>query len=236
LNGDSLKITRDLQNYFFILYKLAELGALDRTIKLSTKFLAEKLNLSQQTVSRHLIDLERKGWIKRTATREGSLIRLTELGDSQLRAVRSALNSIFERKQPLSIIIEGAVFSGLGEGAYYVTRKPYREQFIKKLKFDPYPGTLNLKLTSPYDTRLRKELEAQPGIEIAGFKNENRTYGPVKCFPARINGKEKGAVILALRTHYDSSVIEIIAPRYLRKALKLKDGNKVKLEVFLEQS
>jgi len=234
LNGDDLKITRDLQNYFFVLYKLAELGALDRTVKISTNFLAEKLNLSQQTVSRYLIDLERKGWIKRTATREGSLIRLTELGDSQLRAVRSALNSIFERKRPLSIIIEGAVFTGLGEGAYYVTRKPYREQFIKKLGFDPYPGTLNLKLTSPYDAQLRRELEAYQGIEIAGFKNKNRTYGPVKCFPARINGKEKGAVVLALRTHYDSSVIEVIAPRCLRKVLKLRDGNKVKVEVFLE--
>jgi len=134
------------------------------------------------------------------------------------------------------MVIEGIVFSGLGEGAYYVTRKPYREQFIKKLGFDPYPGTLNLRITSEYDAQLRKELEEHPGIEIQGFKNENRTYGSVKCFPARINGREKGAVILALRTHYDSSVIEIIAPRYLRKVFRLKDGNKVKVEVFLEHS
>jgi len=209
------------------------LGAREKTVRLSTKFLAEKLNLSQQTVSRYLISLERKGWIKRTATREGSLIRLTELGDSQLRAVRSALNLVFERKRPLSIVIEGIVFSGLGEGAYYVTREPYRRQFIEKLGFDPYPGTLNLKLTSWYDINLRRELEERPGIEISGFKNEDRTYGPVKCFHARINGKEEGAVILALRSHYDSSVIEIIAPRYLRNILKLKDGNKVKVEVSL---
>jgi len=192
------------------------------------------MGLSQQTVSRYLIDLERKGWIKRAVTREGSLIRLTDLGDLQLRAVRSALNSLFERKEPSSIVIEGTVFSGLGEGAYYVTRKPYREQFVKKLGFDPYPGTLNLKLTSEYDIQLRRDLEARDGIEIQGFKNEDRTYGPVKCFPACINGKEKGAVVLALRTHYNSSVIEIIAPCSLRKALKLRDGNKVKVEVFLE--
>ena len=233
---DYLKVTKDLQDYFFILCKLAELGALEKTVKISTKFLADKLSLSQQTVSRHLINLERKGWIKRTATREGSLIRLTELGELQLRAVRSILNSIFEKKKPLSIIIEGTVFSGLGEGAYYVTRKPYREQFIKKLGFDPYPGTLNLKLTSLYDIQLRRELEERLGIEIPGFKNENRTYGPVKCFHARINGKEKGAVVLALRTHYDKSVIEIIAPHYLRDALKLRDGKKVKLEIFPEHS
>ncbi|HIE19351.1 TPA: DUF120 domain-containing protein, partial [Candidatus Bathyarchaeota archaeon] len=33
---------------------------------------------------------------------------------------------------------------------------------------------------------------------------------------------------------YDSSVIEIIASHCLRSTLKLKDGNKVKIEVFLE--
>ncbi|KYH42469.1 MAG: Transcriptional regulator of a riboflavin/FAD biosynthetic operon (rfk) [Candidatus Bathyarchaeota archaeon B63] len=231
----SLEITKDLRSYFFILYKLAELGARDRTVKLSTGFIAEKLNLSQQTVSRQLIELERKGWIRRTAAREGSLIRLTEAGEAQLRAVHSALDALFEEKRPISIMIEGVVFSGLGEGAYYITRKRYREQFIEKLGFDPYPGTLNLKLVSEYDIQMRRELDARPGVDIEGFRDENRTYGPVKCFPARINGREDGEVVLALRTHYNSSVIEIISPHYLRGALKLKDGNKVKVEVFLRE-
>jgi len=230
---NNLKITKTLQDYFFVLYVLAELGAREKTVKLSTKFLAEKLDLSQQTISRYLISLERIGWIRRTATREGSFIRITDLGDLQLRKVRAALNFIFERK-PSPIIIEGTVFSGLGEGAYYVTREPYRKQFIEKLGFDPYPGTLNLKLTSEYDIQMRRELEVRSGIEIHGFSNADRTYGPVKCFLARVNGKEKGAVILALRTHYDSSVIEVIAPKHLRNVLGLKDGNRVRVEVFLE--
>jgi CTP-dependent riboflavin kinase len=42
----------------------------------------------------------------------------------------------------------------------------------------------------------------------------------------------KGAVLFALRTHYNSSVLEIIAPTFLRSNLKLKDGNKVKVEIF----
>ena len=212
---------------------LAELGALKRTIRISTKFLAEKLGVSQQTVSRYLIDLERIGWIKRVAKHDGSLIRLTDLGDSQLRTVRLALNSLYEEREPSSIIIEGKVFSGLGEGAYYVRHKRYREQFIKKLGFDPYPGTLNLRLTSEYDIQLRRELEMRDGIEIRGFKDENRTFGAGKCFHALIDGKERGAVVLAFRSHYDSSVIEVIAPKCLGRALKLKDGNRVKVEVFL---
>jgi len=50
-----------------------------------------------------------------------------------------------------------------------------------------------------------------------------------------INNREEGALVMALRTHYDRSVIELIAPTYLRSRLKLKDGNKVKVEVYLRK-
>jgi riboflavin kinase len=143
------------------------------------------------------------------------------------------LHLIFESKYPPSITLEGTLFSGLGEGAYYVTKEGYRKQFIEKLGFDPYPGTLNLKLTSEYDINSMSELEAYPAIELEGFKNETRTFGPVKCYPAIINNREKGAVIYALRSHYDSSVLEIISQAYLRSRLKLKDGNKVKVEILI---
>jgi len=76
------------------------------------------------------------------------------------------------------------------------------------------------------------ELESYPAIEIQGFKSETRSFGAVKCYPAVINNKIKGTVVAALRSHYNSSVIEIIAPYYLRGKLKLKDGHKVKVEIF----
>jgi CTP-dependent riboflavin kinase len=47
-----------------------------------------------------------------------------------------------------------------------------------------------------------------------------------------MDNKVKGAIITALRSHYDASVIEIIASVNLRKHLKLKDGHKVKVEVL----
>jgi CTP-dependent riboflavin kinase len=43
-------------------------------------------------------------------------------------------------------------------------------------------------------------------------------------------------LVTALRSHYDASVLEIIAPSCLRKALCLKDGNKVKIEVYTQPS
>jgi riboflavin kinase len=218
--------------HLFTLLKLAEMGAHKRTAKISTEFLAQKMEISQQTASRYLIELETEGWIQKTTTPEGSLIRISEAGIQELQKLYTNLRLLIEAAYPPSITLEGAVFTGLGEGAYYITKEHYRKQFIEKLGFDPYPGTLNLKLTTEYDMKTRTELEAYPAVEIQGFKNEDRTFGLVKCYPAKIDNKIKGALILALRSHYDRSVLELIAPVNLRKHLNLKDGNKVKAEIL----
>ena len=215
-----------------MLVKLAEMGAHRRTSKISTEYLAEKLGTSQQTASRYLIELERQGWINRSTTPEGCLIRINERGMNKLEKLSSSLRLLTEAAYPPSITLEGVVFTGLGEGAYYISNEVYRKQFIEKLGFDPYPGTLNIKLTSDYDIDSRKELEAYPAIEIEGFKNADRTFGLVKCYPVMIENKVKGALILALRSHYDVTVLEIIAPVCLRKHLNLKDGHKLKVEVM----
>jgi riboflavin kinase len=215
------------------LLKLAEIGAHKRTAKISTEYLAEKLEISQQTASRYLIELERNGWIQRTITPEGSLIRIADKGTSELKKLYSNLRFLIETAYPPSVTLEGTVFTGLGEGAYYISKEPYKKQFIEKLGFTPYPGTLNLKLTTEYDLKTRTELEAYPAIEIQGFKNEDRTFGVVKCYPTTIGNKVKGALIFALRSHYDNSVVEVIAPVCLRKHLNLKDGYKVKVEINL---
>jgi len=219
-------------HHLYTLLKLAEMGAHRRTAKISTEYLAEKMGISQQTASRYLIELERKGWIQRTITPEGSLIKIDDKGTKELQKLHSNLRFLIETAYPPSVTLEGTVFTGLGEGAYYISKEYYKKQFIEKLGFDPYPGTLNLKLTTEYDLKTRTELEAYPAIEIQGFKNEDRTFGLVKCYPATINNKVKGALISALRSHYDISVLEIIAPNCLRKQLNLRDGYKVKVEVF----
>lgn len=218
--------------HLFTLLKIAEMGAYKRTAKISTEYLAEKLGASQQTASRYLIELEQKGWIKRTITHEGCLIKIDHAGTAELQKLYSNLKLLMEAKYPPSVTLEGTVFTGLGEGAYYITKDHYRKQFLEKLGFDPYPGTLNLKLTSDYDIKTRAELEAYPAVEVEGFRNEDRTFGLVKCYPVMIENKIKGALISALRSHYDVSVLEIIAPVCLRKNLSLKDGHKVKVEVL----
>ena len=218
--------------HLYALYKLAELGASRRTVKVSTEYFADKMSLSQQTASRYLIQLEKKGWIKRSITPDGCLVKVTDPGQQELQQLYSNLRLIFEAAYPPSVTLEGILFSGLGEGAYYVSKEPYRKQFMEKLGFDPYPGTLNIKLTTDYDIKTRSEIESYPAIELKGFQNETRSFGGAKCYPAIINNKVKGAILTAMRTHYDASVIEIIAPICIRTHLKLKDGQKVKVEVL----
>ena len=219
-----------------MLLKLAEMGAYQRIAKISTEYLAEKLGISQQTASRYLIELERKGWIQRNITPDGSLIKIDEQGVRELLKLYSSLKQVIETAFPPSVTLEGTLFTGLGEGAYYIAKDVYRKQFTAKLGFEPYPGTLNLKLNSDYDIKTRMELDAYPAIEIEGFKNEDRTFGLVRCYPAIIDNKIKGALITAMRSHYDVSVLEIIASVCLRKQLNLKDGVKVKIEVFTSPS
>ncbi len=217
-----------------MLLKLAEMGAYRRVAKISTEFLAKKLGISQQTASRYLIELQRKGWIERKITPEGSLIKLEEQGALELQKLYSNLKLLLEKTYPPSVTLEGTVFTGLGEGAYYISKENYRKQIDEKLGFEPYPGTLNLKLATDYDIKTRMELEAYPAVEIKGFQNEDRSFGLVKCYPAIVGNKVKGALVTALRSHYDVSVLEIIAPSCLRKQLNLKDGNKVKVEVYTQ--
>lgn len=222
--------------HLYMLLKLAEMGAYKRTAKISTEYLAKKLGISQQTASRYFIELEREGWIQRNITPDGSLIKIEDQGIKELQKLYLGLKVLMEKSYPPSVTLEGTVFTGLGEGAYYVTKEHYRHQIVEKLGFDPYPGTLNLKLSMDYDVKTRMELDAYPAIELKGFKNEDRTFGLVKCYPAVIGNQVKGALITALRSHYDASVVEIIAPICLRKALCLRDGNKVKVEVYTQSS
>jgi len=58
----------------------------------------------------------------------------------------------------------------------------------------------------------------------------------VECYPATINNSEDGAVIIINRTHYDNSVLELIAPVNLREKFNLKEGSSVQVKVFTSQT
>ncbi|MFB0561604.1 MAG: DUF120 domain-containing protein [Candidatus Lokiarchaeia archaeon] len=222
------------EELWFTLFTLAKMGAQSKTLEISSTKLGKKMNVSQQTASRRLQQLEEKGWLTREITRKGQFVRLTELGMNMLLEIYLWLQTIFDKKPPV-LIMEGELFSGMREGRYYILVEGYKNQFKEKLGFEPYPGTLNLKLKSYSDLQTKKILLNYPGVMIEPFENKGRTFGEVKCFKTLINDKVEGAVLLIQRTHYGEDVLEVISPEYLREKMKLKDGDKIRLKIFLTQ-
>ena len=209
------------------LKKLALLGAHKRPLELSSIRFAEQLDSSQQTAARKLKALEEEHLISRQFLPDGQLISITRNGIDALRMELSDYQEIFSGNGSTRILI-GKVITGLGEGQYYISLDGYRIQFLEKLGFDPYPGTLNVKLDAK-SIDLRKGIKE--GIKIAGFTDQNRTFGKGSCFRVMICDIE-GAVITPERTHYPEDIIEIIAPVNLREHLGLEDGNKINVEVI----
>jgi len=211
-----------------VLKALALMNATRKVLKISSKELAEKIGQSIQTASRKLKELEDEGLIERTLTKDGQFVVITDKGRELLYREYLDYKRIFEGEG--EFVIKGKVFSGLGEGRYYVSLEGYKRQFEEKLGFTPYPGTLNLKI--PKEQMLfRAKLDEMDGIKIEGFKTKERTFGDVKAFRCRVDGIE-GAIVIPQRTHYPKDVIEIIAPVKLRDVLGLKDGDWVEVEVI----
>jgi len=212
-----------------MLKEIALLGAIRNKIEISSIELASQINTSQQTASRYLLKLDKDGMITREFGITKQLIQITELGKTKLQEEHLQYQQIFELTN--RIYISGKVVSGIGEGRYYTEQKNYFKQFQEKLKFKPYPGTLNIEIKHIEKNKIRL-LKKFDAIIIDEFKSNNRTFGSVKCFNAKINNI-KGAIVIPIRSHY-SNILEFISPYFLRKKLNLKDGDKINIIIFLD--
>jgi riboflavin kinase len=103
--------------------------------------------------------------------------------------------------------------------------KHYREEIKRKLGFKAYPGTLNLKINKKQKGLFKKIIP----IRIDGFKQKNKAYGGADCYKSKIRNVNGSIIVPHLTKHKD--IIEFIAPVHLKSELKLKDGDKVKVEL-----
>ncbi len=203
------------------------MGAHNKPVELSSVEFAPHIDGSPQTAARKLKNLEDEKLISRQILHKGQLISITKNGLAALQNELNDYQEIFSGNGSIKVL-SGKVITGLGEGQYYISLEGYRAQFREKLGFDPYPGTLNLKL-DPESIELRKRISAN--TRILGFTDQNRTFGSGSCFNVRISDI-KGAVITPERTHYPEDIIEVIAPLNLRDYLNIKDGSVVNVEVI----
>ncbi|HDR72316.1 MAG TPA: DUF120 domain-containing protein [Methanoculleus sp.] len=207
---------------------IALMGGCNEKVWVSSQALAKKLDTSPQTASRRLISLENQQIITRAMRPDGQYVVVTRRGEELLRREYADYRRIFEPEGG-TFVLEGAVIDGLGEGRYYVSIPGYHDQFVERLGFEPYPGTLNLQLT-PACVPVRARIEALDWIEIEGFVADNRTFGNAHCLPCSVEG-HPGAIVMPGRSHYPEDIIEIISPVALRKTLTLETGSTVVVEI-----
>ena len=218
--------------HIVILSELLLCGAKNNFVELTTNEIAKKIKRSQQLASKELLDLEFFGCIKRNKKRKKYTIKVTEKGYQEVYDHFLFLKTAVESFKHV-IDFEGHIITGMGEGAYYMSLDGYKKQFKEKLGYEPYPGTLNIKLNSMLFVEARKEMLKYPSINIEGFSDQSRTFGWVKCYPASINDSKNinSSILILERTHYDDSIIELIAPFSIKEQFSLKNGDYVKLKV-----
>ena len=239
-----------------ILLFIASKSRLYKNTETTTSRIAQELNISQQSASRKLLNLEKKGFIKRKTTNKGTIINLTQEAISILKNISEQISGLFNS----NLIFKGSVIKGLGEGKYYMKKQGYKDSFQKQINFIPWPGTLNLKLKSPISKQALDEINS---IYIQGFKEKNRSFGNIKCYPCiilenkildifnkesldnieqfgfsvlnnipeKMKKQIKCYLIRPERTSHKENILEIIAPINLRKKLNLKNNEEVIISI-----
>ncbi|MBI2368987.1 MAG: CTP-dependent riboflavin kinase [Deltaproteobacteria bacterium] len=129
------------------------------------------------------------------------------------------------------MIIDGELFTGAGQGAYFTQLEGYRRQFETKLGFTPFPGTVNLRVRTQEGLGALQRLRTLPGIPIDPWGGS--TCG-ARCFRVRIGDRLLGGLVIPDETFYSEDVLELMAPENVRQALGLADGDTVRVEILLE--
>lgn len=123
-------------------------------------------------------------------------------------------------------IFFGVVCSGTGEGKKFVSMPHYMTQFKKLLGFNPFPGTLNLKINSGFLNELLQGLKV---LRINGFRQGNKVFYGVSVFPALLENKEVFLVVPDKTKNKNTA--EFVSRECLRKSLNLKDNDLVKVKL-----
>lgn len=124
-------------------------------------------------------------------------------------------------------VIKGRVFSGLGRGTSFTQLDWVRQQCQQKLGFVPFAGTLNLKVDQEY-LDLAQKLRTEEGVDVVPPTPE---FCQAKAFPISISGIKAAIIIPDAQSFTDEvhppDIIEVIAPVEIKKALSIKDGDKL---------
>lgn len=204
-------------------------GARHNFVSVTTSALGRGIRLSQQAASKHLVELERDGFVERAAGGSTS-VRITTEGYSEMERIYELLRDGLGT-HPSHVELRGTLVSGAGEGTYYMSLDGYARQFGERLGYVPFPGTLNVRLETPRYVQAVRRFDSLDGVMIDAFSDGRRTYGWVKCFAGVLNGAIPCSLIRLERTHHDPSIMELISQQNMRRAARLKNGSDVTVRI-----
>ncbi|SHI17710.1 DUF120 domain-containing protein [Desulfosporosinus lacus] len=125
----------------------------------------------------------------------------------------------------MEIKLQGTVSSGFKEGKYFTQLDWVVEQFLNKLGFVPYPGTLNVDMIE-LDWDSLVSFGQTGGVFI---EPRNKTSCSAICYETLINDQLVGAVVMPGKTKHPIGRIEIVAPVCIKDTLNIVDGDVVTL-------
>ncbi len=224
----------EISDYLNLLIQIGKMGGVRRPVSCTTMELGKIIGISQQSTSRKLTKMENANLIVRNYTQRGNAIKITSRGISLLERVFTDLWMILasdKEEVKEKIVLRGKVCTGMGEGAYYMGKNGYRNQFPTLVGFIPYPGTLNVQLLEESSLRNYERLQRSPTTFIKEFVEDNRKFGRVFVWPTFLiieDQKIPSALIRPDRTHHNNQA-ELIAKENIKETYNIKDGDIVEI-------
>jgi riboflavin kinase len=124
------------------------------------------------------------------------------------------------------ISLDGVVVSGLGQGAGFMAIPWVRDAVRRLLGFDPYPGTLNVKLIDPDMVAAWRKIQDGPALRLVPAPPEECG---ARLFAITMAPDIDAAIIVPDVTRHPEEMLELIAPIHVRSRLGLHDTDRVTL-------
>lgn len=130
-------------------------------------------------------------------------------------------------------ILNGKVFTGLGKAAEFTEVPWAKEAFRSVLGSDPYPGTLNVIVSSTEGLDAWARAKLNSGTVITPPQSD---WCDAFCYKAVIAGKIAAVIVLPDVMTYAEDQLELVAAVNIRKELSLIDGDSVEIEIYQDNT
>lgn len=125
-------------------------------------------------------------------------------------------------------VLSGELVTGKGEATLFTRADWARAAFQELVSIDPWPGTLNLRLTEEAHLATWAEIRREPGLHLS---TPDPDWCDGRCYAALLARRIEAAVVVPEVAGYPEDQVEIIAAVNLREALGAADGDILTIEV-----